>query len=1046
MTPDPDKLAQNPWDGLRPPAGALRARRFAAKLGGVTARIGQAGHAAAAFAEARAQRRGGLTGRILALLERLLGRRAGKERNVPGKRLLRFLRLRRAVSLSSMPLQGRVSAAGRPTRGAMPIVISRFLPGSVTQETIYSAALRTRLVHLHGRDPQWEAERPGAAWPGAAPPLPVRLFTPGPVARRLSAARSFPGFATEIVRRSEADAATRGSGSPRQALEPFWRERAPRMETQPLSRPPVPQASWLGVSPSAPLPAERLPLARTRSAESFLPPASLSAAPPPATLPRPSFVTLPEMVYGTRAFTARPLSNLASSNLASAGAGSAPPAPQKQDAPRRPPFPFATRLLATAAAFSFVQALPSLQPAPARAAGAPAVPSRVDAGAFVRPDRLAGPVAVTGLMEIRAEGHAGTRPALLALDLIGSRGMTKASGGLRRRQASPRQISPRQISPEPATRLPVNAAPGLAQALPSLHHVRANAASVPAAAFTAPLRPDAPALARPFSLRGPAPTVAGRTGTPAAQPGADDPAPGRLPRIGLMPGAQVSSPGADARTVPRVQAIRLPLLPSSAVVALPTLLSTSRDMAPASPGREPEEKNPEAGTRNTARPFQRIPVPPLPVPPQRAASGLADASRAARLPLRLRTTLAPEAERPASHLDMPDTATIRPDASRIPPRRLTLGTWIGRTVSDPGVSFTVTHQVLGRLAVRFPAPAQNPPPRQNPRPRGGAGALPPSAAPGQTHTGLPERPRQLPQIALRRAARAETLGDAQPSSPMGGVAAEPGIFEEAVVAEFQPPLLALVRGFLSDFLSGFQETATGQSARGAAVSPVPAALVRGGTDQKSVDEDLPTETAHGLAPRLPAARRAVPPPFDLPPLGAPPERDKAWTPGTPARAALPSSAPGGSRVLRGALTPWTHPADPVGRLLPDRHSPEHPANGGTGGMALTEAMASRQSVALADAPKALTSKASALRPPRAPAMALPLPTAPVPADEGWAIQRVASGSPSAGGAEAKSPQQDINLVAEEKGAAANDVHLLANEVWSLLKRRLETEAERTGRR
>lgn len=110
-------------------------------------------------------------------------------------------------------------------------------------------------------------------------------------------------------------------------------------------------------------------------------------------------------------------------------------------------------------------------------------------------------------------------------------------------------------------------------------------------------------------------------------------------------------------------------------------------------------------------------------------------------------------------------------------------------------------------------------------------------------------------------------------------------------------------------------------------------------------------------------------------------------------------------------------------------------------MALTESVGGRRSAVLTPAPKA-----PALTTLRAPAMALPHPPAPAAVDEGWAIQRVASGGSSAGGAEAKSPQQDINLVAEEKGAAANDVHLLANEVWSLLKRRLETEAERTGRR
>lgn len=78
-----------------------------------------------------------------------------------------------------------------------------------------------------------------------------------------------------------------------------------------------------------------------------------------------------------------------------------------------------------------------------------------------------------------------------------------------------------------------------------------------------------------------------------------------------------------------------------------------------------------------------------------------------------------------------------------------------------------------------------------------------------------------------------------------------------------------------------------------------------------------------------------------------------------------------------------------------------------------------------------------------------LPVAPLPptaSEEHWRVQRAASGEPSAAPASGGTHQQSVNLASQEKGAAANDVHLLANEVWSLLKRRLETESERLGRR
>jgi len=79
-------------------------------------------------------------------------------------------------------------------------------------------------------------------------------------------------------------------------------------------------------------------------------------------------------------------------------------------------------------------------------------------------------------------------------------------------------------------------------------------------------------------------------------------------------------------------------------------------------------------------------------------------------------------------------------------------------------------------------------------------------------------------------------------------------------------------------------------------------------------------------------------------------------------------------------------------------------------------------------------------------MTLPTPPATRLESGTWAVQRVASGTDSAAPAGGKAGQADVNLSAQEKGEAANDVHLLANDVWALLKRRLETESERLGRR
>jgi hypothetical protein len=64
-----------------------------------------------------------------------------------------------------------------------------------------------------------------------------------------------------------------------------------------------------------------------------------------------------------------------------------------------------------------------------------------------------------------------------------------------------------------------------------------------------------------------------------------------------------------------------------------------------------------------------------------------------------------------------------------------------------------------------------------------------------------------------------------------------------------------------------------------------------------------------------------------------------------------------------------------------------------------------------------------------------------------AVQRVAMGQSATGmGGRSVQPEHGGNVTSGEKGAEASDVSLLANEVWTHLKRRLRIEAERLGNR
>jgi hypothetical protein len=70
------------------------------------------------------------------------------------------------------------------------------------------------------------------------------------------------------------------------------------------------------------------------------------------------------------------------------------------------------------------------------------------------------------------------------------------------------------------------------------------------------------------------------------------------------------------------------------------------------------------------------------------------------------------------------------------------------------------------------------------------------------------------------------------------------------------------------------------------------------------------------------------------------------------------------------------------------------------------------------------------------------------ATDGSAQREATGDEPEGGSAQSQSgnPTSGPGGEADGKGAAANDVHLLANEVWSLLRRRITVEAARSGRR
>lgn len=361
----------------------------------------------------------------------------------------------------------------------------------------------------------------------------------------------------------------------------------------------------------------------------------------------------------------------------------------------------------------------------------------------------------------------------------------------------------------------------------------------------------------------------------------------------------------------------------------------------------------------------------------------------------------------------------------------------------------------------------------------------------------PPQQSPLPFLPVARSPRVQPDAHAPFTEAFASASSDAArLMEDVIVAEFQPQLLSLVRSFLSDWRSAAAFDTSGprdvvESVRGpvvlwAAPRFVPSEAFR-------LRLPIPLRMEQGFAPRIAAesspdapvrevvienSSLAAGPHPGRPPLAPMPEtatwqdvralplhrlplteRDAlsfAAKMSPLAPLAVLTDAPGARRVVdrdtldkdklerrRGwpalrAVVPAAPPAlsAPSVRLpIPMRFPKPSPA-----------VTAAFDPTRPATTILRTGTRATILPSPRALSMALPVLPAPPLSEGTWAIQRAASGSQSAAPSASESHQQDVNLASQEKGAAANDVHLLANEVWSLLKRRLETEAERIGRR
>ncbi len=313
------------------------------------------------------------------------------------------------------------------------------------------------------------------------------------------------------------------------------------------------------------------------------------------------------------------------------------------------------------------------------------------------------------------------------------------------------------------------------------------------------------------------------------------------------------------------------------------------------------------------------------------------------------------------------------------------------------------------------------------------------------------RPAFEPVVALSppptRLVELPDMAGARP--PAGTLHAEPlpatsALRAEPVPAGQGPPLRAT-----------FRPVASMPAPEPLLPHPEPLATVALSGPRAALPDPIPQPTQHAAPPSAP--------PHMVPLLAreARPEAEPAVD--TPAAAQAPVSLPSPTAMPRPAPTlaaapAWARSAQPAGssatigtRTAPLSRTVGIPASPRVAmpslGLPSPPPAASAPSMALpsaaAAAPRPTRMVSTVSR--RAPDMLLPA----LRRDAGpLAIQKASPGDvarPATAAPRASEPQKASMLASQDRGAAANEIHLLANEVWSLLKRRLAAESERRGR-
>ena len=993
--------------------------------------IGQRGRAAGEFAETRVTGQVGIGLRTREFFERMIAR-LGRRRRV-------FLHRgdMRLVMKRHRPFHFSYSVGGPTLAPAAQSFLSRARLAtpreSMTQKTIYSFVTLTLpfRVWMTTQTPALKERRlpPLMTLPASqpGPSLNVPVPVPGQGPQRENRVQIAPEFAlafTQIFRRKPVNSGASFKSEPR-----FWQNHAPFMESMPLSRPPVPQASWIGVSPSAPPPAERRPSWISTAAVTLpLPPVVVISS--PVTLPRPAFVMLPEMVYGTRAFVTRPVF-VTPSTMGSPAQYLPPTTPSRQGfaassahtseetaSPRKSFFQSATRLLAAAAALSLVQTLPALRLAAASSASNPSMASF----ASLTPQRT--PLLV---QHPRAAVGSSPLPRLRFYSSMPERLLPSRREPMRPHLSQTAFLSATHATVSPAISWeipPPNLRMGVQiTAAQSRHqHWPVRTASTKVDFANVLLRIHSPdlILLRPSEF--------------TRKSGQKSDFPAQVPRIlraARKPKRMASVPlpllsrGAVAQDIPRITPLlkhldRLPF-PRVGGERLPISESGRQtSFFSANLFTKPRRVPPLALTRRVSEP-ERVFLSswPLPegdaVPPfERIASDVP--RQRFRLPVQVRT---------------PIITRLRSGTSEIV---------AGKAFT--GVAFS--RKAFGKQAIKTAATkAQN-------------------------------RPSSVRIKALVRAGGPGEIAAANlMAQPQEQINRD---LEEIVVEEFQPQLLTVVQNFLREVWNALSFAREGLEAvpavpdsrsiiadvigqaaitgidtppsvprlrlirtptRQSFLREAPSHLIVGRqSDSVFAARMLPTAWPP-VARNIPAAQRFLKnaerdlAERDLAETDLA-ERDLAETEETPKRQmGLPGlwPLPPTSRLPEGSRTHF-----PLGMTIAEARQTI---------AARREALAARNTPSSVGRVSMPTISPSLVRPLP---MTLPAAAMPPSSEETWAIQRAASGEQSAAATLPEAHQQDVNLASQEKGAAANDVHLMANEVWSLLKRRLETEAERIGRR